>query len=126
MEPRRTRFYRDKVNGKLGGVCAGIADYFNIEVLWVRLGFVMATIFGGGFPIPLYLAMWWLAGRKPASLYDANPEERKFWSTVRVAPQRSIRDVHSRFREIDRRLRDIEAHAVSANTRLAAEIDGLR
>lgn len=125
MEPRRTRFYLDKVNGKIGGVCAGIADYFAIDAIWVRVGFVSALFFGVPTPI-LYVLMWWLADVKPRSLYGEDAEEARFWSGVRLSPQRSIRDVHSRFRDIDRRLRDIEAHAVSSNSRLAAEIDQLR
>lgn len=125
MEPRRTRFYRDKVNAKWLGVCAGIADYFGIEVLWVRLGFVIAPFFGVPTPI-LYLLIAALAEKKPYALYGDSPEEARFWSGVRVAPTRSIRDVHSRFRDIDRRLRDIEAHVVGSNNRLADEIERLR
>jgi phage shock protein PspC (stress-responsive transcriptional regulator) len=34
------RFYRDPQNKILGGVCAGIAAYFNIDPLWIRLLFV--------------------------------------------------------------------------------------
>ena len=37
MNSLRTRFYRDKQNGKLMGVCAGVADYTGVDVLWVRL-----------------------------------------------------------------------------------------
>ena len=37
-EPRiPRRLYRDMENARLGGVCAGIAKYFNIETAWVRL-----------------------------------------------------------------------------------------
>ncbi len=122
----RTKFYRDKVNAKWMGVCAGIADYVGIDVTWVRVGFVMGTLFGGGFPLPLYLVILWCTDAKPIAQYQDDPERAKFWSDVRVAPQRTVRDVHSRFRDLDRRLRDIEAHAVSSNTRLAAEIDNLR
>ena len=32
MNSPRTRFYRDKANGKLMGVCAGIADYTGFDV----------------------------------------------------------------------------------------------
>jgi phage shock protein C len=129
MEPRRTQFYLDKVNGKLGGVCSGIADYFGIDPLLVRIGWIAAMI-TLGLPFFLYFLVWWLAPVKPASLYaidrSDDPEAKKFWTDVRVAPRRSIRDVHSRFRDIDRRLRDIEAHAVSSNTSLASQIDSLR
>ena len=40
-QPQHTRFYRDKVNGKFMGVCSGIADYTGIDVLWVRIGFLV-------------------------------------------------------------------------------------
>lgn len=122
----RTKFYRDKVNGKWLGVCAGIADYTGVDPLLVRIGFVVATLGGAGILLPLYLITAWLTDGKPAAQYHDDPERAKFWSDVRVAPQRTVRDVHSRFRDLDRRLRDIEAHTVSSNTRLAAEIDNLR
>ncbi len=122
----RTKFYRDKVNGKWLGVCGGIADYTGVDPLLVRIGFVVATLGGAGILLPLYLITAWLTDGKPAAQYHDDPERAKFWSDVRVAPQRTVRDVHSRFRDLDRRLRDIEAHTVSSNTRLAAEIDNLR
>ncbi|MEG2612773.1 MAG: PspC domain-containing protein, partial [Alistipes sp.] len=38
-EPRiPRRLYRDTDNAALGGVCAGIAKYFDIDTTWVRLG----------------------------------------------------------------------------------------
>ena len=33
MNTPRTKFYRDKINGKIMGVCAGIADYTGVDVL---------------------------------------------------------------------------------------------
>ncbi len=38
MNSPRTTLYRDKQNGKIMGVCAGIADYTGVNVGWVRLG----------------------------------------------------------------------------------------
>ena len=126
MSDRRTSFYLDKRNAKVSGVLAGVADYFDVDPLFVRIGFVMTMIFL--FP-PLFLAYFvvaWLAQPKPYSLYLETPDEREFWTKVRVAPQRTIRDVRSSFRETERRLRDIEAYVTSSNSRLANEIDGLR
>lgn len=31
------RLYRDLENSKLGGICAGLAKYFGVEVVWIRL-----------------------------------------------------------------------------------------
>nr|WP_295663025.1 envelope stress response membrane protein PspC [Polymorphobacter sp.] len=126
MSASRTSFYLDKRNAKVSGVCAGVADYFDIDVLWVRLGFVMTMFFL--FP-PIFFAYWivaWTASPKPYSLYEETPDEREFWKKVRVAPQRTIRDTRSSFRETERRLRDIEAYVTSSNSRLANEIDQLR
>ena len=39
------RMFRDTENGKLGGVCAGIGKYFNIDPVWVRLAIFSPLIF---------------------------------------------------------------------------------
>jgi phage shock protein C len=124
MNSLRTRFYRDKVNGKVMGVCAGIADYTGIDVLWVRLGMVLFTL-STGFGIPLYIAMGLLAEKKPGHLY-ADRQEQQFWQGVRQSPARTAREVRAQFRDIDRRLADVETYYVSSNPRLSAEIERLR
>ena len=126
MSERRTRFYLDKRNKRFMGVCAGIADYFGVEAVWVRLGFVATMLFMFPPIFFIYFAVAWIADAKPYALYNESEEERQFWTKVRVAPQRTIRDVHASFRESDRRLRDIEAYVTSSNNRLANEIDKLR
>lgn len=123
--PQRTKFYRDKVNGKFMGVCAGIADYTGIDVLWVRLGLIISTVCGVGFMPLIYLALGFLSEKKPASLY-ADREEQKFWQGVRQSPARTAREVRSTFRDIDRRLAEVEQFYVSGNPRLSAEIEKLR
>ncbi len=126
MSDRRTRFYLDKRHGKFLGVCAGVADYFGVETVWIRLGFIMTLFFLFPPIFFVYLAVGWIADPMPASLYNDSAEDRAFWTKVRVAPQRTVRDVHSSFRESDRRLRDIEAYVTSSNNRLSNEIDKLR
>lgn len=126
MSASRTKFYLDKQNSKWLGVCAGIADYTGVEVIWVRVGTVILTL-AGGFPWTL-IAYWmiaWMANPKPNGLYET-VEDQKFWQGVRSNPARSTRDVRSKFRDIDRRLADIETAYTSRNTRLADEIDSLR
>jgi phage shock protein C len=120
----RTRFYRDKLNGKFLGVCAGIADYTGVDVLWVRIGMVLFTL-STGFGIPLYIILAMVADKKPAALYS-DRDEQKFWQGVRQSPGRTAREVRAQFRDIDRRLADIETFYVSSNPRLSAEIERLR
>ena len=126
MSDSRTKFYLDKQNAKWKGVCAGIADYTGVDVLWVRLGMIMLTLLGG-FPWTLiaYVLVAWMAHKKPIGLYQ-NEADAKFWQGVRSNPKRSATEVRSKFRELDRRRAHIETHYTSRNTALASEIESLR
>nr|WP_295898658.1 PspC domain-containing protein [uncultured Alistipes sp.] len=94
-EPRiPRRLYRDTANAKLGGVCAGIGKYFDIDPVWVRLGMFLPLIFtcmGGisflvwmsqifgnlfGIFIICYLIMWFVvpAARTARQKLEMNGE----------------------------------------------------
>ena len=51
---RLTRSNKDK---KIAGVCAGIAEYFNVDPTVVRLLFVVAALLGGP-GLLLYIILW--------------------------------------------------------------------
>ncbi|HEY9116751.1 MAG TPA: PspC domain-containing protein, partial [Roseivirga sp.] len=53
-EPRK--LYRDLNNQVVGGVASGVAKYFNIDPLWIRIAFVLS--FFAGFGILIYIIMW--------------------------------------------------------------------
>lgn len=121
----RTRFYRDKQNGKLMGVCAGIADYTGINSIWVRLGFIGLNFLTGFMLLPIYFIIGFLADKKPPHLYT-DRQEQQFWQGVRQSPSRSARQVKAQFRDLDRRLAEVETFYVSSNPRLSSEIERLR
>ncbi len=54
-------FHLDREQSKLFGVCAGIANYMNVDPLIVRAVFVAGTVFGFGSFILIYLAIALLA-----------------------------------------------------------------
>lgn len=54
---RGKRLYRSKEHQIIAGVCAGLAAYFGVEVIWVRLLFVVFA-FANGLSIVVYLVMW--------------------------------------------------------------------
>jgi len=121
----RTRFYRDKSNGKILGVCAGIADYTGFDVSLVRVCFLAAMFMSGGGVLPFYFIAAMVTPTKPVSLERVDREERQFWQGVRASPTRAARDIRSRFKDIDRRLADIESYVTTENRSLAREIDAL-
>ena len=123
----RTRFYRNKREGKILGLCAGIADYTGIDTSLVRLDDgAAATFFSGGSTIPLYFIAGWIAPDKPRELERESVDQQKFWQGVRASPARTARGIASSFRDIDRRLADIEHYVTTENRSLAREIDSLR
>jgi phage shock protein C len=121
----RTTFYRDKQNAKLMGVCSGLEDYTGINAIWWRLAFIILTVSTGGIGIPIYFVLGILAAKKPPHLY-VDQDEKQYWQRVRQSPKRTAREIRSRFRDIDRRLAEVEHHYVSSNPRLSAEIERLR
>lgn len=130
----RGQFYLDKSNAKLMGVCAGIADYTEIDAFWVRLAAVMLLIFVSPVVIPIYLAIAFLADKKPMGLYSEEEEMRLLRRMERRRARKGLnfarRDTSSHLRtdlsDMDRRIADMEAHYSNSNSRLAAEIDSLR
>ncbi|WP_203309386.1 MULTISPECIES: envelope stress response membrane protein PspC [Sphingomonas] len=121
----RTQFYIDRQNKKISGVCAGISDYTGLDVTIVRIAMLALLWATGGVILLGYWATAHLAPEKPHGLYQ-DADDQKFWQGVRSNPTRSTAEVRSKFRDIDRRLADIELHYTSRNSRLAEEIDSLR
>ncbi|MCU0947600.1 MAG: envelope stress response membrane protein PspC [Porphyrobacter sp.] len=124
MNSPRTTLYRDKHNGRIMGVCAGIADYTGINVFWVRLGTVALSL-ALGWPILAYFVSAMILNKKPPYLYR-DESEQKYWQGVRQSPKRTAREIRAAFRDVDRRLAAVETHYVSSNPRLTAEIERLR
>lgn len=124
MNSPRTKLYRDKHNAKLMGVCSGLADYTGIDTIWWRLGVVALSI-TLGWPILAYFVAGFVLNKKPPHLYR-DEGEQKYWQRVRQSPHRTAREIRAQFRDIDRRLANVEAHYVESNPRLTAEIERLR
>jgi len=56
--PAPKRLYRDPEHAMLGGVCSGLAAYFHTDMVWFRLGFVVAAVIGVGAPVLIYIVLW--------------------------------------------------------------------
>jgi phage shock protein PspC (stress-responsive transcriptional regulator) len=48
---------RSSTDKKVGGVCAGLANYFGIDTTVTRVGFIVTTLFTGGAAALAYVAM---------------------------------------------------------------------
>jgi len=55
---RAKRLYRDTDSRVIGGVCSGLAHYFNIDKILMRIIFVILLFVTSGILIPAYLILW--------------------------------------------------------------------
>ena len=54
------RLFRSMDHKMVGGVCAGLADYFDIDVSLVRLAFVGIAILSALFPMFIFYIIAWI------------------------------------------------------------------
>jgi len=68
MEREKRRLVRRPAEGKLGGVCAGLAEYFDADVALVRAAWVVLSIWPGAIVLGViaYVAAWVLMPRAEA------------------------------------------------------------
>lgn len=64
------RLYRSCRNRMLGGVCGGIAEYFGVDPVIVRLLWVFGTLVSVGTGILLYLVAWAIIPGNPKQKCD--------------------------------------------------------
>jgi len=114
----RKRFTLDKTNGKLMGVCAGLARMTGWDVTIVRVATVVAALI-----VHPLIIVYFAAGLVAAK---ADPRDR----SVDDAPPRrasmSTYDMKRTIGDYDRRLAEIDSCMASAESPLAREIEQLR
>lgn len=145
----KRELYRDSTNGKLAGVCAGLADYFGWETWLVRVLVVSATLFGMQFLILFYIAGWFILDKKPKLTKSFNQESNasttneysqskhqesftdesikvkgKVWQAGEP-PKQALYDIKRKFNLLEGQLRTIEHYVTSSEFTLSREINKL-
>lgn len=125
---------RDPVRGKIAGVCAGLSDYFNMELWLVRIIVVTAVLLAGGpLFVVAYIAAWFILDKKPANAHGKadtqqheDPLEVKFkvWQKGEP-PRRALQDLKDRLGRVDTRLQEMERYVTSTEFTVSREINKL-
>jgi len=66
------RLYRSTSNGMIGGVAAGLGNYFNADPTLFRIAFLLLMLFSGGTFLLIYLLMWVLVPTAGSTAADSN------------------------------------------------------
>ena len=74
---RGQELYRIPDEGKVAGVCAGIAEYFNMETWLVRIIVITGVLFSGAMFIICYIAAWFILDAHPGSEKYLRKERRR-------------------------------------------------
>lgn len=109
----RWRVFRDPDRGWIAGVCAGIAENAGVDPMVIRLAAIISTIF---FVVPAlvaYVALAIVLPVRPSSLF-ASAEQEGFVKGVRSRPQSMLERTAEQFRDLERRLAQME-RAVTSN-----------
>lgn len=107
---RRRRLMRLPEEGMMGGVCSGIAAYFDVDVVWVRLAFVLLA-FTTGVWFFAWLAMLIVmpAARTPEQIASARGEALSAREVMDIAKRKSAdlgKAAASGLRDAQRNLRE--------------------
>ncbi len=151
MIGRRGELYRNPINGKIAGICAGIADYFGWEVWLVRILVVSAVLFGMPFLILGYVAAWFILDKNPkvqvklskyhrAGTSNYSQDERtsthdepvnesikvkaRVWQSGEP-PKQAFHDIRRKFSSLEKQLQSIEHYVTSSEFTVAREINKL-
>jgi phage shock protein PspC (stress-responsive transcriptional regulator) len=116
QSPRRP-LRRNLRRRRLGGVCAGIADYLGVDVALVRFLFVVSIFFSASLTFWVYLALWFLL---PAGSETPIPDVS--WKLAREL-RRIDRRVSKLHRKHDPALADLAQEAFEAIKFLAPRFE---
>ena len=83
MEPKR--LYRSLTDRKIAGVAGGLAEYFVIDPLLLRLAFVILLVAGGGGFL-IYMILWIVTPDNPVKIININQSDINFQQTTYNTP----------------------------------------
>lgn len=58
------KLYLSDTNKKIGGVCGGLGEYFDVDPTLIRIAFILVTLFSFGLGIVGYLLIWMVVPKK--------------------------------------------------------------
>ena len=87
------RLYRSRAERMIGGVCGGLAEYFDVDPVLIRVIFVAITL-GGGFGVIAYIILWIVVPQEDIVLSNApgseSYSEKKSGDAAGVAEEENV------------------------------------
>lgn len=127
------RFYRDRDRACLGGVCAGLAEYFGFNLKMTRFLAFIAFLMAMPVAVCAYLAAVFLIPSvshrgenvTTQSRFGRRRKSKKAKETVEVPKSMVADDINRRCESMDERLKRLEKHVTSKRFQLEQELSRL-
>ena len=117
MSKKWGKIYLDKENAHVSGVCAGLAIYFGWQVKWVRIGWILGTLFWPPIFFFTYLAMALFHDPLPTEALDLEIDLKAMEEAAKPARPGSVRrqfaSATDRYVKLEDRLRALESVVTS-------------
>lgn len=141
-ETSQSRLYRDADRAMLGGVCAGLANYFGLNLKVTRFLAFIAFLMAMPFAVFGYLAAVLLIPAESRPVYDGRASSRGCWrkrrrsrasrtretrraerneAAAEIPTGPTIKQVRERYRSLDKRLAELEKQVTSPRFQLEQE-----
>lgn len=95
MDTQTQRLLRTRTGRMVAGVAGGLANYFGIDPIFTRIGFVVLS-FVNGIGVVLYIVLWLLMPNEDAAPTDSNLDVAI--GEMRAIVERIISDIQDIFR----------------------------
>jgi len=118
------KFYLDKENAWISGVCAGIARHREWDITWVRVGFILGGMFWPLIFVPAYIAAAYFCDPLPTE--DLDLDLRAMEEAAKPARPGSARkkfaSARDRYERLEERLRALESVVTSKAFQMDREL----
>lgn len=111
------RLYRSRDHQLIGGVSAGIAEYFGRSRFLIRFLTFIALIMFTLPTIVIYGLACFFLKKKPVS-QEEQPEEKRFWQSMHRSSKETLNKVHEQFSSAEERVQNMEAYLTSRSYKL--------
>lgn len=119
------RLYRSRDHQIIGGVAAGIAEYFGRNRFLIRILIFIAFIV---FTLPtsvIYGLACIFLKKKPID-QEEQPEEKRFWQSMHRSSKETLNTVNEQFASAEERIQNMEAYLTSQSYKLERAFEELR
>ena len=123
--------YRNPDKGYMGGVCAGLAEHFDIDAWVVRLTVFAAFLFLNGFVFFAYIALWIILKPNSGEVQYEYDEKRHQYIPKKMFKYSDSANTHlkrarDRIRQASYRIEALERHVTSRKFDLDKEFSSMR